>query len=36
VLIMIGRALAEVSGRVSTNRGKTPLQSRPPLGRRQA
>jgi uroporphyrin-III C-methyltransferase/precorrin-2 dehydrogenase/sirohydrochlorin ferrochelatase len=36
VLIMIGRALAEVSGLASTNRGKTPPQSRPPLGRRQA
>jgi hypothetical protein len=32
VLIMFGRALAEVSGRASTNGGKTPLQSRPPLG----
>ena len=36
VLIMIGRALAEVSGRASTNGGKTPRQSRPALGRRQA
>jgi uroporphyrin-III C-methyltransferase/precorrin-2 dehydrogenase/sirohydrochlorin ferrochelatase len=36
VLIMIGRALAEVSGRASSNGGKTPLQSRPPLRRRQA
>jgi uroporphyrin-III C-methyltransferase/precorrin-2 dehydrogenase/sirohydrochlorin ferrochelatase len=36
VLIMIGHALAEVSGRASTNGGKRPLQSQPPLGRRQA